>query len=78
MAGITVQSEKNKISVRVRKNPAWEQSKYIVKFTDSSGRVYPMNCDTPDEVFSVAFEMADNNDIGRELSRKIRLVWNRL
>ena len=37
-----------------------------------------MKMDTPDQVFCVAFEMADNNDIGRELSRKIRLVWDKI
>ena len=77
MASVTVQFKKNKIFVRPKKEK-WENRKYFVRFTDGSGHMYPFGCDTPDEVFNAAFELADNNDIGLELSRKIRKVWNRI
>lgn len=73
MANITVQSEKNILTVGKKKDGT-----YSFRLRDTLGGDYKMNMTSPDEVFSAAFEMADNNDIGRVLSLKVRKVWNRL
>ena len=73
MGTVTVQSNKNVLTVGKKKDGT-----YSFRIRDTLGGDYRMTMKTPDEVFCAAFEMADNNDIGQELSRKIRLVWNRL
>lgn len=49
----------------------WNGRYFEVLFTDSDRTYSPMTANTIYGVGSIAFEMADNNDIGRELSRKI-------
>lgn len=73
MGTVTVQSQKNIFTVGKRKDGT-----YSVRVRDTLGGDYKMKMDSPDDVFCAAFEMADNNDIGRELSRKIREVWHKL
>ena len=59
--------KRNKIVVNVLSN-----GKYEITFTDSF-KTYPIMIATSiSEVGMIAHEMADNNEIGRELEAKIR------
>lgn len=73
MGTVTVQSNKNILTVGKKKDGT-----YSFRLKDTLGGDYKMIMHSPDEVFCAAHEMADNNDIGRELSRKIRLAWDKV
>jgi hypothetical protein len=73
MATVTIQSNKNILTVGKKKDGT-----YSFRLKDTLGGDYKMKMNSPDEVFNAAFEMADNNDIGRELSRKIRVTWDKI